>query len=225
MSEPVAAPAAELKPIDISTLDFVSLACSRVCHDAVNPVGAIINGFELLEMESTEEGRATTLQFIRESAENASAKLQFARIAFGAGGGAGASVELGNAHQLIENLFKFEKASLEWHLPRLYVGKNQVKLLMNLVLMSLKFIPMGGVISVTMAGDAENPEFTLIAKGPKPRIEPTMLDLLEGRSLDGNVDAYSYQIFFTGTLARAAHMALTLELDQEQVCVIAKPKS
>ena len=39
------------KPLD--ALDLAALLCSRVCHDVISPVGAIVNGLEVFEEEQT----------------------------------------------------------------------------------------------------------------------------------------------------------------------------
>ena len=77
----------------IEALDLAALLCSRVCHDLISPVGAIVNGLEVLEEEKDEETKTFALDLIKKSASTASAKLQFCRIAFGAAGSAGAQID------------------------------------------------------------------------------------------------------------------------------------
>jgi histidine phosphotransferase ChpT len=214
-----------LKVIELSGLELAALLCSRVCHDAVGPVGAIVNGLELLDEDDSEETRQLSLDLIRKSARQSSARLQFARIAFGAAGSAGSSVDLGYAQQLTEQFMQDEKVTLNWQAPRLYIEKNRVKLLMNLVVIALTSIPLGGTVDVTMEGDAENPIFTVLAKGPKPRLAPHLLDLLEGKSATGTVDAHGFQMFYTGLIARTCTMAITVTKTEEDVRLIAKPEA
>src|SRR5256886_15878599 len=72
------------------TLELAALLCSRVCHDLISPVGAIVNGLEVLDDNPKPEDRDFALDLIRKSAKTASARLQFCRLAFGAAGSAGA---------------------------------------------------------------------------------------------------------------------------------------
>jgi histidine phosphotransferase ChpT len=81
----------------LDALDLAALLCSRVCHDVISPVGAIINGLEVLDEEKDEEMRGYAMDLIKTSAEQASARLQFCRLAFGAAGSAGASIDTGDA--------------------------------------------------------------------------------------------------------------------------------
>ena len=73
----------------LESLDLAALIASKVCHDVISPVGAIVNGLEVLEDEKDEMMRETAFDLIRKSANQASASLQFCRLAFGAAGSAG----------------------------------------------------------------------------------------------------------------------------------------
>src|SRR5512141_3205370 len=121
-------------PID--ALDLAALLCSRVCHDLISPVGAIVNGLEVLEEEKDEATKEFALDLIKRSARNASAKLQFCRIAFGAAGSAGAQIDLGDAESITRGLMEDEKTKIAWNLPRVLLAKNRVKLLLNMMLLA-----------------------------------------------------------------------------------------
>src|SRR2546430_15898144 len=82
------------------TLELAALLCSRVCHDLISPVGAIVNGLEVLDDNPKPEDRDFALDLIRKSAKTASARLQFCRLAFGAAGPAGVRTELGGGEEL-----------------------------------------------------------------------------------------------------------------------------
>ena len=86
-----------MSQITLDALDLGALLCSRVCHDVISPVGAIVNGLEVLNDEKDESMRDFAHDLIRKSAATASARLQFARLAFGAAGSAGATIDLGDA--------------------------------------------------------------------------------------------------------------------------------
>src|SRR6478736_5467355 len=88
------------EPTAIGDLELVALISSRICHDVISPVGAIANGLEMLGEEQDEAMREQTMDLIRKSARQASAKLQFARLAFGAAGSAGAEIDLRDAEKV-----------------------------------------------------------------------------------------------------------------------------
>ena len=55
------------------------LVASRICHDLISPIGACANGVELMGMGGGEE----EIALIKESAEDAVARVRFFRLAFG----------------------------------------------------------------------------------------------------------------------------------------------
>ena len=57
-------------PIVLESLDLAALLCSRVCHDLISPVGAIVNGLEVLEEEKDEETKTFALDLIKRSARD-----------------------------------------------------------------------------------------------------------------------------------------------------------
>lgn len=211
--------------ITLDSLDLAALLCSRVCHDVISPVGAIVNGLEVLDDENDASMRDFALDLIRKSAKQASARLQFARLAFGAAGSAGASIDLGDAEQVAKGLFQDDKIAFSWSGPRLLLPKNRVKLLLNLVMTAINAVPRGGAVSVTVTGDADRCEFVLKSKGLNARIPPHAENLLAGAPEGGVVDAHGIQTFYAGMVARAANMNVSLSLDGDEVTIRAATAS
>ena len=60
--------------VELDGLDLSALLCSRVCHDIISPVGAIINGLEVLDEDNSADMREFAFGLIRRSAGQASAK-------------------------------------------------------------------------------------------------------------------------------------------------------
>jgi histidine phosphotransferase ChpT len=209
--------------VTLDALDLAALLCSRVCHDVISPVGAIVNGLEVLEDENEVSMREFALDLIRKSARQASARLQFARLAFGAAGSAGASIDLGDAEQVAKGMFTDDKVTLTWESPRALLPKNKVKLLLNLVVLATNAIPRGGSIAVRVTGDAERAEFILTAKGPNARIPAHVEALLAGTPESGTVDAHAIQPFYTGLIAQAAGMPVTFSIEGDEVTIRAAP--
>ena len=56
------------QPVTLDALDLTALVCSRVCHDVISPVGAIVNGLEVLADEKDEKMKEVALDLIRKSA-------------------------------------------------------------------------------------------------------------------------------------------------------------
>ena len=143
-------------PSSSNPLDLAALLCSRVCHDLISPVGAIVNGLEVLEDDNDEETKTFALDLIKKSATTASARLQFCRIAFGAAGSAGAQIDLGDAETVARGLIEDDKTKLTWNLPRVLLPKNRVKLLLNMLLIAGQTIPRGGTLTVDPIGRGDD---------------------------------------------------------------------
>ena len=205
---------------ELGALDLAALLCSRVCHDIISPVGAIINGLEVLDEDNGEEMRDFAFTLIRKSARQASAKLQFARLAFGAAGSAGAEIDLADAEKVARGYMDGEKAEFAWEAPRVLMPKNLVKLILNLVLLSAAAIPRGGLIKVVVES-ASPPRFVLRSAGPNARIPPAFEKLVPGDIGDIVVDATAVQAYYTGALARACAMQVSARLDGPDVVVVA----
>jgi histidine phosphotransferase ChpT len=130
----------------IGDLELAALISSRICHDVISPVGAISNGLEMLDEEQDESMREQTMDLIRKSARQASAKLQFARLAFGAAGSAGAEIDLRDAERVARDFVQGGKHTLSWQGPPVTLPKNKVKLLLNLLALGVVALPRGGTV-------------------------------------------------------------------------------
>jgi len=207
--------------VTLDSLDLAALLCSRVCHDVISPVGAIVNGLEVLEDENDASMRDFALDLIRKSAKQASARLQFARLAFGAAGSAGASIDLGDAEQVARGLFQDDKVAFSWSGPRVLLPKNRVKPRLNLVVLAISAVRRAGAVHGTVTGDAEACEFVLLSKGLNARIPPHAEALLAGSPEGGTVDAHGIQVFYAGMVARAAGMNVALAIVGDEVTISA----
>ena len=205
-------------PVALEPLDLAALLCSRVCHDLLSPTGAIVNGLEVLE-EGDAETKTFAMDLIKKSARTASARLQFCRIAFGAAGSAGAQVDTGDAEKMARGFIEDDKTKLTWSVPRALLPKNRVKLLLNMLVIAGQTIPRGGTLTVDPIGEGESMGFRITANGLNARIPQHIPTLLEGSSENGSVDAHAIQPFYTGMLARACGLAVTLAAEGEAIVV------
>ncbi len=206
-------------PLALGALDLAALLCSRVCHDLISPVGAIVNGIEVLDEDKDEETRTFALDLIKKSARQASARLQFCRLAFGAAGSAGAQIETGDAEKAARGLLEDDKIKIAWNLPRELKPKNQVKLLLNMLIVAAGAVPRGGTLTVDPIAGAAG--FRITASGLNARVTPATVELLVG-SPTQTVDAHGIQPFYTGILARDCGLAVTAAAEGETVVVTAR---
>jgi histidine phosphotransferase ChpT len=207
--------------VSIDALDLAALLCSRVCHDLISPVGAIVNGLEVLAEEKDEETRTFALDLIKKSAGTASAKLQFCRIAFGAAGSAGAQIDSGDAEKVARGFLEDDKTKLDWRLPRLLLPKNRVKLLLNMLLIAAQGIPRGGRLAVEPVGEGESMGFKVSATGTNAKVPPNAA-LISGEMGEEALDAHRIQPFYAGLLAKACGLAASAAMDGDAAVIVAR---
>jgi len=203
----------------LDSLDLAALLCSRVCHDVISPVGAIVNGLEVLEDEKDPEMRGIALDLIKKSAETASARLQFCRLAFGAAGSVGAMIDTGDAEQVARGLFADGRTQLEWTGQRILLPKNKVKLILNLCLVAAGAVPRGGVVLVSLSGSETDIRIRVEAKGTNARLPNHVPGLLSGTPESNTIDAQAIQPYYTGLIARAADMTIEVASSADLVAI------
>lgn len=205
-----------------SDLELAALISSKICHDVIGPVGAIYNGLEILDEDNDADAKAYAMNVIRNVTEQASARLQFARFAFGAAGSAGALIDLGTAEQISRGFVGNAKHKLVWTGISGYMSKDKVKLLLNLVASSITALPRGGEIAVSMGGALENPSFLISCKGQSARAPQHLDEFITGTSTTP-LDAMTIQAYYTWRLAGLAQMRLEILKDGDDILLSAKP--
>lgn len=165
----------------ITPVDFASLLCSRLCHDLLSPVGALNNGLELLADEHDPEMRQRCLDLLNESARASANKLKFFRLAFGAAGGFGDTVDTREARTAIEGLFgEGGKINIGWMLEEGALPKPAVKVLLNLALIAGDALVRGGQLDIGAEEQGGKIEIVIRAEGPRLVLDQELRSTLMG---------------------------------------------
>jgi histidine phosphotransferase ChpT len=208
--------------VALDPLDLAALLCSRVCHDVISPVGAIVNGLEVLEGEEDAEMRTIAMDLIKKSAVSASARLQFCRLAFGAAGSLSAAIDTGDAENVARGLLGNERTTLHWNAARQLAPKNAVKLLLNLCLIAAGSIPRGGNIAVAFGADGDALSLRVEAKGSNARLSHGVTSVFAGSSVEA-VDGHTIQPYYTLLLARQCGLQVDATTSADSVTLLAFP--
>jgi histidine phosphotransferase ChpT len=192
-------------------LELAALISSKICHDVIGPVGAIYNGLEILSEDDDAEAQAYALSVIRNVTEQASARLQFARFAFGAAGSAGSLIDLGTAEQISRGFLGTGKHKLVWQGLGGHMSKDKVKLLLNLIAVA---------IAVLMSGTNEAPNFVLRCQGTSARPPMHLGEFISGEGVPA-LDAMTIQTYYTWRLAQTAGMTLSIVKDGPDILLSA----
>jgi histidine phosphotransferase ChpT len=197
--------------------DLAALLVSRVCHDLISPVGAVINGLEVMEDDDDPGMREEALKLIGRSAAQASAKLQFARIAFGASGSRGDVVPVGDVREAAGKVFEDSKAKLNWQAPDIALPKAQVKALANLVALANECLPRGGTVTVNLEVGTKGCELVVRANGPTARLADEMRVALAGETQIDKVDGRAVVPLMLGLVARQHGGRMVTECKPDEV--------
>ena len=201
----------------LGDLELAALVSSRICHDVINPVAAIANGLEMLDEEPDRAMRDAAMDLIRKSTAQASAKLQFARFAFGAAGPAGAEIDLRDAEKVASEFVEGTgKHQVTWQGPAVTLPKNKVKLLLNLVALGVIALPRGGTVDVQIAGTPPAVSFVVGARGDSARLSDQVRSLLVGNN-NVTIDAHSIQAYYARRLAAASGMTVAVAAGEGNV--------
>lgn len=129
--------------------DLVALVGSRICHDLISPLGAIGNGVELMGLSGSPQG--PEMELINDSVANATARVQFFRMALGHSS-AEATVSRGEITQVLAASARGDRLSYFWS-PEGPQRRMEVRGVF-LALMCLETaLPHGGDIHVSNEGD------------------------------------------------------------------------
>lgn len=202
-------------------LKLAEMLASRLCHDLVNPIGAVANGVELLS-EFCDTMQKDALDLVASSAERAMKRVAFFRVAYGfAGHDEGQSIL--DVRGLTEGFLAGGKVALDWPsrpedastgLPR-----SGLKLVLALVSLAAESLPRGGTVSVAV----ESPAGAVVtASGAGARIEASSEAILAafkaGRTPEPEaIEAKSVGAAYAARLAREIGADLAFDVAADRV--------
>ena len=204
----------------MNAIDLAGLLCSRLCHDLLSPVGALNNGLELMADEQDPEMRERCLELLAESAKASANKLKFFRLAFGAGGGFGDSVDTREAKAALNGLFGGEnRVELGWIVEDDALPKGAIKLLLNLALIAGDALVRGGRLDV---GAERNGGLELVirAEGPRILLDPALRETILKGSSGGTVEPRAAGAWLAHSLAKEAGGEIHLSDATDEVLVM-----
>lgn len=189
------------------------LLCSRICHELVAGVAAINNGVELIsEIDPSMSEEAMAL--IGSSAKQASARVQYYRMAYGFAG-YDALPSMATVTALIAGLTETES---RYKLEPPAGGQPAAlqpgwgKLLLNMSVLAMECLPKGGTVAPSLAAADGKTVLSVIGRGEEARMPDRYRGMLDGAAEPGEVSALNVHAFYTMALAEAAGGGLDLEL-------------
>ncbi len=150
--------------------DLAALVGSRICHDLISPIGAIGNGVELLALTDGDTG--AEMDLISESVQNASARIKYFRIAYGAASDE-QTVSRTEVLSILAATARGGRFNYIWK-----IDGDQRRRLVRCALLMLQAIeaslPLGGDIQITLDGDI----WVMRGQGPRLAVDQELWDNL-----------------------------------------------
>ena len=202
----------------IENTKLTALVASRICHDMVEPMSAIIQG---LEMIKGGDGKPDpdALSLLDHGEGKAWAKLEFFRFAM-AGAMAEGDSELEEGRAVALKLYSVLKPELIWSAPAVAMPRPAVRVIVNLLLIANECLPRGGAVEIKAAKLDEGGEIIVTATGPRAKLKDATAAALRGEG--DELTGHTIQPTLTGLLARQGGVELTARQGEEQVELIAR---
>ncbi|MEM9839975.1 MAG: histidine phosphotransferase family protein [Pseudomonadota bacterium] len=193
---------------------FASLLASRLCHDIVNPAGALNTALDVLATETDSDLRQHAESLVSTSMDRLLAIVEFARLAFGASGGGDGDLETEALKGVAVRLFEHQKAELTWTLPPAMVPKRAGRALLNLLLCAERLAPRkGSTVTISQTPDG----LSMVAAGPRAGLPDDL-----AAALRGEVDMPEPKLMpavMAQRLAQAGGVSITTEVGEDEVTV------
>jgi|GEM_PF-52845 len=166
-------PVSEPPKMTIHNVDLSALISTRICHDLINPIGAINNGLELLGAIGTAPG--PELNLVNDSASAASAKLNIFRLAFG-DITSSSEVKGDKVAQMIADMYGDSKLAIDWQPTDVGFPRAEIKLVLLILFCIETSLPLGGSCAISTSQGI----WTFKANAQKFNIRPDLWDMVTG---------------------------------------------
>ena len=153
-------------------LRLVELIAARMSHDLVGPVGATVNGVELLAEDQAAD--ADVVRLIGQSARQASRRLQVFRAIYGTAGALPAGAPFAAASQLLVGMLDGEKVfAAPWSIDSTLeaaAGRSGARVALLAAFLLVEALPRGGEVRFTGKVDGSAVKLEVSASGQGARL-------------------------------------------------------
>lgn len=179
-----------------------ALLGSRICHDLINPLGAISNGIELMGLAGSTAG--PELDLVTDSVENATSKLKFLRLAFGAAS-QDQTVARSEVLSTLAAMARGGRLSYSWNVPG-NPSRFDVRTALLAVMCVETALPVGGDIIVTL----DDAGWSVQAKHDRLNLDPALWVPLSKGQCPDDLSAAKVHFGLLPEMAAEASRTLTM---------------
>lgn len=192
--------------------DLLALLGSRLCHDLVNPIGAVSNGLELLEL--TQDGGAAEMALIRESLDAAMARIRFFRLAFGSGA-ADAPIPPREILDTLAKMYAQTRTKILWR-DDAARARSEVRLAYLALSCVETAMPWGGTVEVVRNEQA----WVVHVDAKRLRIDDPLWHCLGRAPLPANLSSAEVQFGILRQVTRALRRPVSVSADETHLSLI-----
>ncbi len=193
-----------------TTPDLAALIGSRICHDLISPIGAINNGLELLGMSGDASG--PELSLITESVENASARIRFFRLAFGAASEQPVAVQ--DVRSVLRDMTRGSKLRVAWQ-NETPAPRSDVRIAFLAEQCLETAMPYGG--DITIAQDANG--WSLRGVSEKFKADPELWSMLADGHIAHDIAPAHVHFALTSLHCRTENRRLRTEIGSDGISI------
>ncbi|WP_227271548.1 histidine phosphotransferase family protein [Roseobacter weihaiensis] len=191
-----------------SNINLGALIGSRICHDLISPIGAINNGLELLDMSGGAPG--PEMDLIQESVGNASARIRYFRVAFGAAG----EQMMGRAEiiSILKDVMQGARLDVAWG-PMDAQPRSSVRMAFLALLCVETAMPYGGRIEISQSDG----HWLLHGQADKLNIDQSLWDILATKEAPSDLRPAQVQFALLPLIAGDARRRVITEITESEV--------
>jgi histidine phosphotransferase ChpT len=193
----------------MTDLKLTSAVCSKLLHDLAGPVGAVLNGSELLAEGGKGLSQADIVNLLLSSAEHLNAQIQAYRVAFGALSGAGEELSLEDVKAALDGYAKHKGYGAAWEGGGAVIHKDLAKLVFNTAFIFGEAVRKRGAVTITLGKGALAP-FSLVARAERVSLNADSVAALLGQSPEQVTPAVVSGLYACA-VAKALGMRLAVE--------------
>jgi len=196
---------------------LAGLVCARICHDLSSPVGALVNGIDLIR-ELAPEGASEELAMVEQTAARAAALLRFHRLAFGAISDPGARLARQDCRSRAEEALAGPRVSFGWTaLEGPPIGAPLARLTCLMLLAARRMLGLGGGLRIVLPALDALP-LAVIAEGDRVAVSDEQRRWLAGE-IEPLPDSRQVEFALLPMAARAAGARIVLSEGGGQVAL------
>ena len=200
----------------LDDVDLSALISTRICHDLINPIGAINNGLELLDAVGTAPG--PELSLVNDSASAASAKLNVFRLAFG-DVSTQAEVKGDRIAKMISDMYGDSRMTVDWQPIDGGFRRIEIKLALLLLFSIESSLPLGGTCTIS----ASQGIWTFKANATKLNVRQELWDMVIAETGLQDTSASDVHFLVARMTADQGNYSVKLHVSEGELIVMVTP--